>query len=120
MKKFLLALAGASLIAASTIAQASDLAAGKLAFQQHNCASCHGADAKTPASPTYPILAGQHADYIAHALHAYQRGQSGAPATANIRKNPIMGAMAMTLSSADIDNIAAWVASLPSPLTNDR
>jgi cytochrome c553 len=120
MKKLLLALAGASLIAAGTMAHAADIAAGKLAFQQHNCASCHGADAKSPTSPAYPILAGQHADYIAHALHAFQRGQSGAPATANIRKNPIMGAMAMTLKGSDIDNIAAWVSSLPSPLSNDK
>ncbi|TAM90439.1 MAG: cytochrome c [Candidimonas sp.] len=120
MKIILLALAGASLVAASTIAQAADTAAGKLAFQQHNCASCHGADAKTPISPAYPILAGQHADYIAHALHAYQRGQSGAPASANIRKNPIMGAMAMTLSNADIANIADWISGLPTPLSNDR
>lgn len=120
MKKLLLALAGASLIAAGSVAHAGDIAVGKLAFQKHACASCHGADAKSPISPAYPILAGQHADYIAHALHAYQRGQKGAPATANIRKNPIMGGMAMSLSSADISNIAAWISSLPSPLSNAR
>src|SRR3546814_10188042 len=88
MKKLILALAGAALVAAGTIAQAADVNAGKAAFQQHTCASCHGADAKSPTSPAYPILAGQHADYIEHALHAYKRGQTGAPATANIRKNP--------------------------------
>ena len=49
-------------------------------------------------------------------LRAYKRGASGAPATANIRKNAIMGAMVAQLSDADIANIAAWLASLPSPL----
>jgi len=120
MKKLILALAGATLIAAGSMAQAADISAGKAAFEKHTCASCHGADAKTPVNPAYPILAGQHADYIAHALHAYKRGQSGAPATANIRKNPIMGAMAVTLTDADINNIAAWISSLPSPLSNRK
>jgi cytochrome c553 len=120
MKKTILALAGATLLMAGTMAQAADVAAGKAAFAKFTCASCHGADAKTPINPAYPILAGQHADYIAHALHAYKRGQAGAPASANIRKNPIMEGMAMRLSDADIANIAAWISTLPSPLSNKR
>jgi cytochrome c553 len=120
MKKLTLALAGLLLAAAGSIAHASDIEAGHAAFQKHTCASCHGADAKTPTSPAYPILAGQHEDYINHALHAYQRGQSSAPATANGRSNAIMGAMAATLSDVDINNISAWIASLPTPLSNDK
>lgn len=98
-------------------AQAADLAAGKAAFEKFTCVSCHGADAKSPIQPDYPILAGQHRDYLAHALVAYQRGQKGEPASANVRKHPIMGAMASQLSATDIDNIAAWLTTLPTPLS---
>ena len=115
MNKLLIALLGSLAVAAG--AQAADLEAGQAAFQKFTCASCHGADAKTPILPEYPILAGQHADYLAHALTAYQRGQAGAPASANIRKNAVMGAMAAQLSATDIENISAWLASLPSPLS---
>lgn len=117
MKKMTLVLAGSLLMAAGSVALAADLEAGKAAYTKFTCVSCHGADAKTPTSPTYPILAGQHEDYLRHALRAYKRGQSGAPATANIRKNPIMEAMVIQLSPTDMDNIAAWLTSLPTPLS---
>jgi cytochrome c553 len=117
MKKVTLVLAGSLLMLAGSLAQAADLAAGKAAFTKFTCSACHGADAKTTTSPAYPILAGQHEDYLVHALTAYKRGQSGAPASANIRKNAIMGAMAASLSDADMTNIAAWLASLPTPLS---
>jgi cytochrome c553 len=116
MKKLTLALAGSALFALASGAFAADLAAGKAAFDKFTCASCHGADGKTSVMPAYPVLAGQHQDYLEHALRAYKRGASGAPATANTRKNAIMGAMVAQLSPADIQNISAWLASLPSPL----
>ncbi|HWK60624.1 MAG TPA: c-type cytochrome [Eoetvoesiella sp.] len=117
MKKLTLAVVGSLFVVAGTAAHAADLAAGQAAFQKYTCASCHGADAKTPIMPAYPVLAGQHEDYIAHALKAYKRGQSGAPASANVRKNAIMGAMAAQLSEADVANIAGWLSSLPGPLS---
>jgi cytochrome c553 len=117
MKHTTLALLGMMLALTGLSAQAADLAAGKAVFQKFNCASCHGADAKTALDPAYPILAGQHDDYLAHALTAYRRGAEGAPATANVRKNPIMGAFAVQLSDQDIENVAAWLSSLPSDLS---
>ncbi|WP_353153007.1 c-type cytochrome [Pollutimonas bauzanensis] len=116
MKKLSLALAASAMFAFASGASAADVVAGKAAFEKFNCASCHGADAKTSIMPSYPILAGQHEDFLRHALGAYKRGASGAPASANIRKNAVMGAMATPLSTTDIANIAAWLASLPSPL----
>lgn len=116
MNRITFALAGAVLAVAGASAQAADLAAGKAVFEKFNCASCHGADAKMATDPSYPVLAGQHADYLAHALKAYRRGQAGAPASANVRKNPIMGSFAAQLSDADIENVAAWLSSLPSDL----
>src|SRR5690606_37532162 len=101
-------------------AGAADLAAGKAVWEKFNCASCHGADAAKPIDPTYPILPGQHADYLEHALIAYQRGAKGMPASANTRKNAIMGAFATQLSKQDIENVSAWLASLPSPLAVRR
>ncbi len=116
MKQFSLALAGTMLIATAGLSQAADLAAGKAVWEKVNCASCHGADAKSPIDPAYPILAGQHADFLVHALKAYQRGAAGAPASANVRKNAIMGAFATQLSKQDIENVAAWLAAQPGPL----
>lgn len=116
MKRISLALAGAvfSLVAAQSVA--GDAAAGKAVWDKVNCASCHGADAKTAIDPAYPTLAGQHADYLAHALKAYQRGATGAPASANVRKNAVMGAFATQLSKQDIDNVSTWLAAQPGPL----
>jgi len=116
MKRYMLTLAGAVLAVAGGAAQAQDLAAGKAVFDKFNCASCHGADAKTPVDPAYPILAGQHADYLEQALKSYKRGAAGAPASSNVRQNPIMGAFAAQLSDQDIEHVAAWLASQPSDL----
>ncbi|VCU69871.1 Cytochrome c4 precursor [Pigmentiphaga humi] len=95
---------------------AGNIGAGKAVFDRINCASCHGADAKSSIDPSYPQLAGQHADYLAHALKAYRRGQSGAASSANVRKNPIMGAFAVQLSDKDIDDVSAYLSSLPGNL----
>ena len=91
---------------------AADIEAGKAAVQKYNCASCHGADLSSPIDASYPKLAGQHADYIEHALVAYQRGANGA----NGRGNAIMGGMAKPLSHAEIKDISAYIASLPGAL----
>ena len=116
MKRYTLILTGALLAVASAGVQAADLAAGKAVFDKFNCASCHGTDAKTSVDPAYPVLAGQHEDYLVQALKAYKRGAAGSPATANVRKNPIMGAFAAQLSDQDIKNVAAWLSAQPSDL----
>lgn len=120
MKHLTLALTGAILLGSASLSQAADLAEGKAVWEKLNCASCHGADAVKTVDPAYPILAGQHADFLAHALKAYQRGASGAPATANVRKNAIMGAFAKQLSPQDIKNVSAWLAAQPGPLATRR
>ena len=55
-----------------------------------NCESCHGANFSKPIDPSYPKLAGQHADYLYAALKAYQTDQN--PRIG--RNNPIMMGMA--------------------------
>ncbi len=116
MKYITAVLSGMLLLSGVQLAQADAIEAGKQAFQKHACASCHGDDAKTSTQPDYPILAGQHRDYLEQALMAYRRGQAGAPASSNVRNNAIMGAMAAQLSAEEIKNISAWLATLESPL----
>src|SRR5690606_28910084 len=116
MMRITLALSGLALTSLVGVANAADLEAGRAVFEKFNCASCHGADAKTSVDPSYPILAGQHADYLEHALRAYQRGQAGLPASANVRKNAVMGVFATQMSSQEIRSVAAWLASLSSEL----
>jgi cytochrome c553 len=116
MKRFMLVLVGTLLTVLVATSYAADLGAGKAVFDKFNCASCHGADARTAVDPIYPILAGQPADYLRHTLNAYKRGASGSPSTANVRINPVMSAFAMQLSDEDIENVAAWLAAQPSEL----
>jgi cytochrome c553 len=97
-----------SLMSVAALAS-GNIEAGKAAAQKYNCAACHGADFKSPIDPSYPKLAGQHQDYLQHALTAYQRGAEGA----NGRGNAIMGAQAKALSHDDVNNLAAYLHSLP-------
>jgi len=89
-----------------------DIAAGKAATEKFKCMACHGVDFNTPIDPSYPKLAGQHEDYLEHALIEYQRGASGP----NGRGNAIMGAQAKPLSRQEIKDIAAYLHSLPGSL----
>ena len=112
MKTTTLAFALALSLLATHAVAAGNVDAGKAAAQKYNCAACHGADFKSPIDPTYPKLAGQHQDYLEHALIAYQRGGDGP----NGRANAIMGAQAKALSHDDVRNIAAYLHSLPGSL----
>ena len=107
MKSFALALA---LAATAGLAQAADMEAARKLVES-SCASCHGKDGKTPTDASYPIIAGQHSDYLYKSLLDYQSGA---------RKNAIMGAMAKPLSKADIQNLSAYLAKLPGPLTTRK
>jgi cytochrome c553 len=103
--------AGAFCLMGATAASAADVSKGEALAKKYNCASCHGADYNKPIDPSYPKLAGQHADYLAHALRAYKRG-----AGANGRANPIMAGQVQPLSNQDMADIGAYLASLPSNL----
>ena len=71
------------------------------------CAACHGEDGKGIA-PNYPVIAGQHAAYLAHSLRAYRDGD---------RTNALMAPFAANLTDDDINDLAAWFASLPGLVT---
>jgi cytochrome c553 len=114
MKKLILALScgGAALSISASAFAGGDAARGAELAKKYNCASCHGADYKTPIDPSYPKLAGQHADYLQHALVAYKRGNKGISG----RSNPIMAGMAQPLSDQDMADISVYLQSLPGPL----
>ncbi|NNF17815.1 MAG: cytochrome c [Gammaproteobacteria bacterium] len=69
------------------------------------CIGCHGIAGYKNTYPSFrvPKLRGQHADYIIAALKAYR---------AQERKHPTMRAQAGPLTDQDIEDIAAYIASL--------
>jgi cytochrome c553 len=81
-------------------------------LKKGNCASCHGANFSTPIDPTYPKLAGQHADYLYIALKEYQTDKN--PQVG--RNNAIMMGMARPFTHAEAKQLAAYFATLPSEL----
>lgn len=94
-----------------------DADSGKeLATKKYACTSCHGANFATPIDPSYPKLAGQHQDYLRQALLAYQKGDH--PTFG--RSNAVMSAQAKPLSAKEIEDISAYLASLPPSLVLKR
>jgi cytochrome c553 len=92
------------------LAQAASTDKGQALVEKGNCASCHGAGLAAPILPTYPKLAGQYPDYIFYALRAYKVGNANAKFG---RNNAVMSSQVQGFSEADMQDIAAYVASLP-------
>ena len=102
MKRQVVALTVVALAAMVSVpaASAASAAAGKT--KAAACAACHGPLGKA-TMPDAPNLAGQPAMYLAEQLKAYRSGA---------RKHEVMSMMAKPLKDADIDDIAAWFASI--------
>ena len=81
-------------------------------MQKAACVSCHGANFSKPIDPTYPKIAGQHADYLFVALKSYKT--EGNPQVG--RSNGVMGAIAKQFSNAELKALAGYVSSLDSEL----
>ncbi len=81
-------------------AVAGDVEAGKA--KSAICAACHGANGISP-SPLWPNLAGQKEAYLVKQIKAFKSGE---------RKDPSMAPMVAALTDADIENLAAYYASL--------
>jgi cytochrome c553 len=92
-----------TLLAAGVMAHAAgDAEAGKAAALV--CAACHGQDGATGIDPTYPNLAGQNERYLLRQLELIQSGE---------RPAPLMTGQLTGKSRADLENLAAYFASLP-------
>ena len=95
------AIACLSMMLAVPFTHAADVAAGKAKAQ--SCAMCHG-EMGLSQMPNTPNLAGQPAGYLAEQLKNFRSGK---------RSNEVMGVIAKPLTDAEIDNLAAWYASIP-------
>lgn len=72
------------------------------------CVSCHGDNFAKPIDPSYPKIAGQHADYLFVALKSYKVENN-----ANVgRANGIMGGIAKQYSNAELKAIASYIGGL--------
>ena len=98
MKKVLFCLAMLSF--AATAQAAGDAEAGKA--KAAACAACHGVNGVS-MNPIWPNLAGQKDQYLIMQMKAFRDGT---------RQNPMMSPMAVALTDADIENLAAYYSSL--------
>ena len=109
----LLAFAAGSVLAVG--APRGNIAAGQQRFETapeggQACASCHLDGGSKSIDGNTPLLAGQYADYLEKALKDYRSG-----ARVNVLMNAQVSATegANKLTDADIQNIAAYLASQP-------
>ena len=77
-----------------------------------NCSSCHGANYSKPIDPSYPKLAGQHADYLLVALKSYKVENNAKVG----RGNAIMAGMAKQYTNAELKVLANYLSSLDGEL----
>ena len=89
---------------AAALAAPDRIALGREKFVQ--CAACHGADGRSTVIPQYPKIGGQSGPYVVIALKAYRDGRRQGTYAA------IMAAVAKPLTDDDIENLAAYIASL--------
>jgi cytochrome c553 len=85
--------------AAAPAAASAPMAKGQETATQV-CGACHAFDG-TRGAPTFPILQGQHADYLYKQLTEFKSSK---------RDNPIMAGMAAMLSDEDARTMAAFYA----------
>ena len=83
------------------VAHAADPAAGSTKASTA-CAVCHGPTGMS-MMPNAPHLAGQPAIYLTEQLKNYRSGK---------RAHEVMSVIAKPLTDAEIDNLAAWYASI--------
>jgi cytochrome c553 len=82
-------------------------------LQKGACVSCHGANFAKPIDPSYPKIAGQHADYLFVALKSYK-----VESTTGLvgRSNGVMAPIAKQFSNAELKAIAGYLQSLQGDL----
>ena len=99
----LVALFFAAVILAQTAIADGDIAAGK--ELGYTCLGCHGIEGYRNAYPSYrvPKLGGQKAAYLVTALNGYRDGT---------RAHPTMVVQASSLSDQEIEDVAAYLASI--------
>lgn len=103
----LVALVAAALVAATPVVAQDARRGAELAAP---CAHCHGANGRSQM-PNIPSLAGQPADFVTVQMILLREG---------IREAPAMSPFAANLPDRDIEDLAAYFASLPPGPPEDR
>ena len=81
-------------------------------LQKGACVSCHGDNFAKPIDPSYPKIAGQHADYLFVALKSYKVEKN-----ANLgRSNAIMGGIAKQFTNAELKALSGYISGLDGDL----
>jgi len=104
MNKTLIAAAAIAMAGSFGTAFAGDAAAGKAKYAV--CAGCHGPTGAGNEPLKYPKLSGLEPGYVAQQLRDFKSGKRNTPMAATMK------AMTAGLSEADIENLAAYVATL--------
>jgi len=102
MKLYVLVVCFFSAFISTSAFAVGDIEAGRAKAAM--CAGCHGKNGNSN-NPVWPKLAGQHAFYVEKELHDFQNGK---------RNDATMSPMAAGLDDVDIENLAAFFASVPS------
>lgn len=102
MNRWVALAAGSVLLMGMGAAHAADPAAGQARYAA--CMGCHG-PAGQGMGPS-PAVAGKDYDYLVEVMQKYRAGQTVGP------MSPMMIPAAMGLSDADIENLAAYMASM--------
>jgi cytochrome c553 len=92
------------------VAQAADSNAGKAAYGP--CVACHGVNAEGNPALNAPALASQSAAYLARQLRFFRNGVRGT-APGDTPGAQMVPMAALLADDAAIDNVAAYLASLP-------
>lgn len=82
MKRYNLAVSLIVALCATAVSRGEDVSAEARLAAQHiavnTCASCHGRQGRS-IQPKFPVLAGQHAGYLAAQMHAFKAQTRGDP-----------------------------------------
>jgi cytochrome c553 len=81
-------------------------------LKKGSCAACHGENFNKPIDPSYPKLAGQHADYLYAALKAYATKDNALVG----RSHAIMNAQVSPFSLTELKGLANYFGALPSEM----
>ncbi|MFL1464185.1 c-type cytochrome [Roseococcus sp. DSY-14] len=91
-------------------AAAQEAARAAPVVEARQCGACHGPDGRSTL-PEMPSLAGQQPDFLVIQLILFREG---------LRDVPAMAEPARGLTDAQVEDIAAWFAALPSGPKADR
>ncbi len=93
-------------IAVFSVSSAAIAADGATLYKTKACASCHGADAKSPIQPTYPSIASQSKNYLIQQLKDFKSGKRN-----NAQSATMTGIMA-GVSEEELISISNYLSTL--------